>query len=128
MKTAGLEIRPVYLRRADRTQAHALVCMLALELQLVLEQRLRAVFGTTAEGAHTVTLSEALTALGWLCLEYYQVDGRIALTHLPQPDEQQQKILEALGVRLPTFKPPTPKKPAKKSPRTRRRSQTRSAR
>lgn len=126
MKTTGLEIRPVYLRRADRTQAHALVCMLALKLQMVLEERLRAVFGTTAEDEHTVTLEDALTALGRLCLEYYQVNGRIELTRLPQPDTQQQKILEALGVRLPTFQPSRLKKPTQKSPRSRRRSQPRS--
>ncbi|ASV75788.1 Mobile element protein [Thermogutta terrifontis] len=128
MKTTGLEIRPVYLRRADRTQAHALVCMLALKLQMVLEERLRAVFGTTAEDEHTVTLEDALTALGRLCLEYYQVNGRIELTRLPQPDTQQQKILEALGVRLPTFQPSRLKKPTQKSPRSRRRSQPRSTR
>ncbi|HOK46274.1 MAG TPA: IS1634 family transposase [Bryobacteraceae bacterium] len=128
MKTTGLEIRPVYLRRADRTQAHALVCMLALKLQMVLEQRLRAVFGTTAADEHTVTLEDALTALGRLCLEYYQVNGRIELTRLPQPDAQQQKILEALGVRLPTFPPSRLKKPTQKSPRSRRRSQPRSTR
>ncbi|GAB4243095.1 MAG: hypothetical protein Kow00109_18870 [Acidobacteriota bacterium] len=75
-----------------------------------------------------MTLGEALTASGRLGLEYYQVDGRIALTHLPQPDEQTRKILEGLGLRLPSFKPPTPKNPAKESPRPRRRSQTRSAR
>ena len=128
MKTTGLEIRPVYLRRADRTQAHALVCMLALKLQMVLEERLRAVFGITAADEHTVTLEEALTALGRLCLKYYQVNGRIELTRLPQPDAQQQKILEALGVRLPTFQPSRLKKPTQKSPRSRRRSQPRSTR
>ena len=128
MKTTGLEIRPVYLRRADRTQAHALVCMLALKLQMVFEERLRAVFGITAADEHTVTLEEALTALGRLCLKYYQVNGRIELTRLPQPDAQQQKILEALGVRLPTFQPSRLKKPTQKSPQSRRRSQPRSTR
>jgi transposase len=106
LKTGGLEIRPVYLRRADRTQGHALVCLLGLKLQLALEGRLRAAFGTTDTDAHTVTLDDALTALGRLCLEHYQVEGRITVTRLTHPDEPQQKILEALGVTLPTFKTP----------------------
>ena len=39
MKTSGLELRPIYLRKANRTRAHAFVTMLALKLTRELERR-----------------------------------------------------------------------------------------
>lgn len=41
MKMAGLEIRPIYLRSAVRTRAHAFVTMLALKITRALERRLK---------------------------------------------------------------------------------------
>jgi len=109
LRTGGWEIGPICLRRADRTQGHALVRLPGLKLQLALEGRLRAAFGTTDTDAHTVILDDALTALGRLCLERYQVEGRITVRRvrrLTHPDERQQEILEALGVTPSTFKTP----------------------
>ena len=106
LKAGGWEIGPVSLRRADRTQGHALVRLPGLKLQLALEGRLRAAFGTTDTDARTVTLDDALTALGRLCLEYYQMEKRITVRRLTHPDERRQEILEALGVTPPTFKTP----------------------
>ncbi len=77
-------------RRADRTQAHASVRLPGLKLQLALEGRLREAFGTTDADTHTVTLDDALTALGRLCLEHYQVEGRITVRRLTHPDERQE--------------------------------------
>ncbi|HRV07364.1 MAG TPA: hypothetical protein P5568_02745, partial [Acidobacteriota bacterium] len=122
LRTGGWEIGPVSLRRADRTRGHALVRLPGLKLQLALEGRLRAAFGTTDTDAHTVILDDALTALGRLCLERYQVEGRITVRRvrrLTHPDERQQEILEALGVTPPTFKTPQ----ATGSPRRRCRPQ-----
>jgi hypothetical protein len=63
MKTGFLEIRPVFLRKANRTRAHALVCMLALKIIREMERRLTARFGTTDTDPHAVTLPDALAAL-----------------------------------------------------------------
>ena len=41
MKTGLLELRPIFLRKAGRTRAHALVAMLALKLTRALEARVR---------------------------------------------------------------------------------------
>jgi hypothetical protein len=41
MKTTLLELRPLYLRKANRTRAHALVTMLALKVARALERQMR---------------------------------------------------------------------------------------
>ena len=41
MKTGLLELRPIFLRKAGRTRAHALVAMLALKLTRALDRRVR---------------------------------------------------------------------------------------
>jgi len=39
MKTGQLELRPIFLRKAERTKGHALVTMLALKLVRELDRR-----------------------------------------------------------------------------------------
>lgn len=100
LKTAGLEVRPIFLRNAERTRAHVFIAMLALKLTRELQQRLRAVFGTTDEAPQTVTLDDALTALGRITYLYYDLkDTRIA--RLPRLDELQTQIFKALGLTFP---------------------------
>ncbi len=101
MKTGLLEIRPLFLRKANRTRAHALVCMLALKIVREMERRLTARFGTTEADPHTVTLPDALAALSRLCLQHYSLQNGTTITRLPQPDSRQQSILEALNITLP---------------------------
>ena len=101
MKTGFLEIRPVFLRKANRTRAHALVCMLALKIIREMERRLTARFGTTDTDPHAVTLPDALTALSRLCLQHYRLQNGTTITRLPQPDSRQRSILEALHITLP---------------------------
>jgi hypothetical protein len=61
---------------------------------------LRAVFGTTDEAPQTVTLDDALTALGRITYLYYDLkDTRIA--RLPRLDELQTQIFKALGLTFP---------------------------
>ena len=101
MKTGLLEVRPVFVRKESRTRGHVFACMLALKLSREMERRLQAVFGTTDSDPHTITLPDALAALGRLCLLHYPVDGNTTVTRLPRPDERQKEILAALGVALP---------------------------
>jgi transposase len=49
-KTGHLEIRPIFLRKAERTEGHAFVTMLALKLSRQLDQRI-AKLGLTVEDA-----------------------------------------------------------------------------
>ncbi len=71
IKTGLLEVRPIFVQKASRTRGHVFCCMLALKLVREMEQRLRAAFGTTEDNPYTVTLPDALSALGRLCLLNY---------------------------------------------------------
>jgi transposase len=101
MKTGLLEIRPLFVRKESRARGHVFCCLLALKLQRELERRLVAAFGTTAQDPNAVTVSDALAALGRLCLLNFNVDKKTVVTRLPKPDEHQRKILDALKVSLP---------------------------
>ncbi len=101
MKTGFLEIRPVFLRKANRTRGHALVCMLALKIVREMERRLTARFGTTNTDPHAVTLPDALAALSRLCLQHYSLENGTTITRLPRPDSRQQSLLDALNITLP---------------------------
>ncbi len=101
MKTGLLEVRPVFVRKENRTRGHVFCCLLALKLSREMERRLRAVFGTTDSHPHAVTLPDALASLSRLCLLQYAVDKKTTMTKLPQPSENQKLVLTALGVTLP---------------------------
>ncbi len=102
VKTSFLEIRPIFLRKAERTKAHVFVAMLALKITRQFETGLRQAFGTTDDDAATITPADALTALGRLTYLYStDRDGQRHVS-LPRPDEQQAKILAALGLTFPT--------------------------
>jgi hypothetical protein len=100
MKTGLLEVRPLFVRKESRTRGHVFCCMLALKLSREMERRLREQFGTTDSNPHAITLRDALTSLGSLCLLHYKVDEKTTVTKLPQPRANQREILTALGVTL----------------------------
>ena len=102
MKTGLLEVRPVFVRNAERTRGHVFCSMLALKITREMERCLRTAFGTTDTNAEAVTLPDALTALGRLCLLQYNVDDNHTVTRLPIPNPIQTEILQALAVSLPS--------------------------
>jgi len=94
MKTGLLEIRPIFLRKAERTEGHALVTMLALKLVRALDRRV-APLGLTVEDAVTRLHGVRLVGLG---------ERKLALWRLPDSlAAAQQEILAV----LPTL--PAPK-------------------
>jgi hypothetical protein len=101
VKTTFLEIRPIFLRKAERTKAHGFVAMLALKITRQLETGLRQAFGTTDEEAAALTPDDALVALGRLTYLYTTDRHGQRRVHLPRPDEHQGKILGALGLTFP---------------------------
>ena len=100
MKTGLLEVRPLFVRKESRTRGHVFCCMLALKLSREMERRLHQHFGTTDSNPHAITLHDALTSLGTLCLLQYKIDEKTTVTKLPQPSANQTKILTALGMTL----------------------------
>ena len=100
LKTSFLEIRPIFLRKAERTKAHVLVAMLALKITRRFETRLREEFGTTDESSTPQTVEDALVALGRLTY-LHQTSNAEQHTILPRPDQLQSRILSSLGIAFP---------------------------
>lgn len=111
VKTAFLEIRPIFLRKAERTKAHVFVAMLALKITRQFEAGLRQAFGTTESSSTAITSDDALLALGRLTYLYSTDRNGQRHTHLPRPDEQQAQILGAIGLAFP-LKPKAEKRAA----------------
>ena len=99
MKTTLIEIRPIFVRKESRTRGHVFVSMLSLKIARLMESRLYNVFQTTRESDDAVTVEDAMAALLRLCLQYYSIGGQ-TVTGVPKPDDYQQKILDALGVKI----------------------------
>jgi hypothetical protein len=101
LKTGLLELRPIFLRKAGRTRAHALVAMLALKITRALERRV-APLGLTAQDALDRLDGVRLVTLA---------DPELALWRLPTRWDAPQREVLAVLPRLP---------PPLLSPRTRR--------
>jgi len=111
VKTTFLEIRPIFLRKAERTKAHVFVAMLALKITRQFAASLRQTFGTTDTDADAITADDALVALGRLTYLYSTDRNGDRHVYLPRPDEHQAKILKALGLTFP-LKPKVDKRAA----------------
>lgn len=93
LKTGLLEIRPVFLRKADRTRGHAVVSLLALKLARALERRV-APLGLTVDdaverlkGVRLVCLGDADLGLWRLANSYPAAQTEVlgVLPKLPAP-------------------------------------------
>jgi transposase len=100
MKTNFLEVRPIFLRNAQRTKAHVFVAMLALKITRLFDVLLHTAFGTTDDDPNAMTHEDALQSLGRLTNLIYDVKGS-RYARLIQPDEEQHALLAALGIRFP---------------------------
>ena len=110
LKTGLLEIRPVFLRRADRTRGHALVSLLALKLARALDRRV-APLGLTVDdaverlkGVRLVCLGDAKLGL-WRLADSYTAAQTEVLGVLPKLAAA--PVNELRWFRLP--RKPTPK-------------------
>ena len=99
LKTAFLEVRPIFVRKEQRTRGHVFIAMLALKVLRLMEQRLSASFATTDTNPEAENPESALAALSRLCLQHYTV-GDQEIVGLPRADARQQQILDALGIKL----------------------------
>ncbi len=99
MKTTLIEVRPLFVRKEERTRGHVFISMLSLKIARLIESRLYRVFQTTRESDDAVTVEDAMDALSRLCLQHYHI-GKQTVTGLPKPDDYQQKILDALAVKI----------------------------
>lgn len=101
LKTTLLEVRPIFVRKADRTRAHVFIAMLALKVVREMRRCVVKEYGTTDDDKMAVTVDDALSAVGRLCLETCEMEDGSVYTRLPRPDAEQTRILKALGTPLP---------------------------
>ncbi len=106
LKTGGLEVRPICVRKASRTRGHVFASMLALIVTREIQARLAKAFGTTDDDPGAVTWQDAMASLSRLTFLVYN-PGDKPFQRLMRPDAQQQAILDALDVPWPAK---TPKK------------------
>jgi hypothetical protein len=93
LKTGLLELRPIFLRKAGRTRAHAFVAMLALKIARALERRIKPL---------GLTVRDALDRLDGVRL-ITLADPELGLWRLPARwDKPQRQILAV----LPPLPPP----------------------
>jgi transposase len=95
-KTSHLEMRPIYVRLAKRTRAHALVVMLAYHIIMELRVRWQPL---------NLTVEEGIEELTHLCSTEVHVKGKSPYHEIPAPRDLSRRLLEAAQVRLPRVLP-----------------------
>ena len=91
-KTAHLEVRPIFLRLAARTRAHAFVVMLASQII----QHLAACWST-----FDLTVEEGLHALTTLCLVEVSPKNAPSYHCIPTPRDAIASLLHSADIKLP---------------------------
>jgi Transposase DDE domain len=91
-KTAHLEVRPIFLRREERTRAHALVVMLAYQIIRSL---------ASCWSAFDVTVEEGLHALTTLCLVEVVPTHAPSYHCIPTPRDAIARLLHSADIKLP---------------------------
>ena len=92
MKTAHLEVRPVYVRTAAHTRAHVFIVMLAYLLRQALE---------TAWRARDLTVEEAIAELSTLCAQEVIIGQKAGYLQVPQPRETLRELFDDCDVQPP---------------------------
>src|SRR5216683_4640095 len=91
-KTAHLEVRPIFLRLAARTRAHAFVVMLASQII----QHLASCWST-----FDLTVEEGLHALTTLCLVEVSPKNAPSYHCIPTPRDAIASLLHSADIKLP---------------------------
>lgn len=100
LKTVSLEIRPVYHKKDDRIRSHVLLCVLAFYLQWHMQQRLKPLFEADGEGKNRQwTIENVIERLRAIRKQRVKVAG-VEFDQLTQADQEQQKILDLMKVKL----------------------------
>lgn len=91
-----LSVRPIYLRKRERTISHLLICMLAYIIERYLREKWADFDITVAEGI------EKLSSISGLKIK--MLDGKEVI-QIPVPDRACQKLLDATNVKMPSHLP-----------------------
>ena len=91
-KSIDVELRPIFLRRAQRTRAHVLVCMLSYMIVQELQKCWQDL---------NCTVNDGIAALSTLCCTEVLVAGKPQFSLVPQPEDTNRKLLEAADIKMP---------------------------
>ena len=101
LKTAHLEIRPVYHKTDERIKAHVFMCMLAYHLEWHMMQRLRPFFEKDGEGAQRRwTVKGVIARLAQIQSNRVTLQG-IEFDQTTEADQEQKEILTLLNTAEP---------------------------
>lgn len=92
IKTGLLEIRPLFLRRADHTRGHVFMVMLSYIVAREIEKAIPNLEATT---------KDLMSDLDRMCIQYQKIDQDLRIARIPEPSEAQSEILRALQVGIP---------------------------
>lgn len=102
LKTVSLELRPMYHKTDERLKSHIFISTLAYYIQWNAIQRLKPLFEQDAKFKEKRwTFGMIVERLKSIRMTEVLIDGTLIKTELSQPDKEQQKILDLLGVKLP---------------------------
>ena len=96
MKTGHLEVRPVFVRNAERTRSHVFIVMLAYRLRLVLEKAWR---------LFDITVEEGLKRLSTLCAIQTMIGAEAGCLSVPEPKDSVSELFKALHISPPQTLP-----------------------
>jgi len=100
LKTVAIEIRPTYHHKDERIEAHVFLCLLAYYIQWHMHRRLSPLFEADGKGQdRRWTFAGILERLKGIRQETI-VLGKTEVALKTTPDEEQQHILDLLGVSL----------------------------
>jgi hypothetical protein len=92
IKTVLLEMRAIYVRKAERTRVHVFVVMLAYLLVHKLQRLWRDV---------ELTVEEGIAELVSICSLEIHVPGHVVCQTIPEPRPMAKLLLDKLGITLP---------------------------
>jgi transposase len=93
MKTTLLEMRGIFVRKANRTRAHVFIIMLAY----MLAYQLRRLWYDVE-----LTVEEGIRELASICsIEVISADGQLSYQTIPEPRELGKILLDKTGISLP---------------------------
>src|SRR4030095_14831551 len=92
-KTVHLEVRPIFLRLAERARAHAFVVMLAYQIIQYL---------ASCWSPFDLTVAEGLQALATLCLGAVSPQNAPSYHCIPTPRDAIAPLLHRADIKLPT--------------------------
>lgn len=101
MKTVLLELRPVYHKSDNRIKAHVFIVSLAYYLQWHANQKLKPLFDNDGIGKNKRWSFEGvISRLKSIQKVENLINNEVVKTNISEPDSEQSKILNLLGVKL----------------------------